>query len=84
MLTDDCAEFLLGVLGIRLDETETLWFFSDWSDCEPRTFAKRLEDLFLSRLLRDEAEARSGYRRVAVHFFEVDPRLKWSDWSASW
>lgn len=55
MLTDDCAEFVLGVLGVRLTELEALWFFSDWSHCEPRAFAKRVEDLFLSRLLHGEA-----------------------------
>lgn len=79
MLSDDCAEFLLELLGVRLSEIETLWFFSDWSDCDPRTFAKRLEDLFLSRLLCGEAAARSGYERVALAFFDVEPSMMWAE-----
>lgn len=58
MLTDAAAEFLLELFGVRLDDVEALWFFSDWSDCDPRTFAKRVEDLFLSRLLHGEAGCR--------------------------
>lgn len=54
MLTDFCAEFLLELLGFRLDEVETLWFFSDWSDAaSPRDFAQRLSDLCLSRVLSE-------------------------------
>lgn len=49
-LTDDCAEFLLELLRFNLDEIECLWFFSDWSHCPPRDFAKRVEDLCLSRI----------------------------------
>lgn len=54
MLTDDCAEFLLELLGVRLDEVETLWFFSDWSGAVRREFGQRFQDLCLSRVLRDD------------------------------
>jgi len=53
-ITDDCAEFLLEVLRFNLDEIDTLWFYSDWSDAAPREFAQRVQDLCLSRLLQEE------------------------------
>jgi len=53
MLTDACAEFLLELLRFDLDEIDTLWFFSDWSDAPPRDFAERVQDLCLSRLYRE-------------------------------
>lgn len=64
MLTDDCCEFLLELLRFNLDEIESLWFFSDWSDAAPREFAQRVQDLCLSRLLaeRDLADMRSAVR----------------------
>lgn len=44
MLTDEACLFLLDVLGVRLDETDRLWFFSDWATVVPRTFEERLWD----------------------------------------
>lgn len=56
LLTDDCAEFLVELLRFDLDEIECLWFYSDWSDCPPRDFAQRVQDLCLSRILREERD----------------------------
>lgn len=58
MLTDLAAEFVLGLLGVRLTELETLWFFSDWSDANPRCFRHRFADLCVSRFLDGELEFR--------------------------
>jgi hypothetical protein len=52
-LTDECAAFLLELLRFDLDEIDSLWFFSDWSECPPREFAQRVQDLCLSRLHRE-------------------------------
>lgn len=50
MLTDDCMLFLLEVMGFQLDESDHLWFFSDWFNVTPRTFEERLHDYCVSRL----------------------------------
>lgn len=49
MLSDACADFLLELLGVRLDSTDRLWFFSDWATVVPRTFEERFWDLCVSR-----------------------------------
>lgn len=54
-LTDECMEFLLELLRFDLDEVDSLWFFSDWSDASPRGFAQRVEDLCRSRLLSERS-----------------------------
>lgn len=67
MLTESGADFVLELLGVRLDETERLWFFSDWLSVVPRTFEERLHDVGVSRR-----------ECVRVHSFDVDPSMTWS------
>lgn len=56
-LTDECAAFLLELMGIKLSEVDALWFFSDWSQVVlPRSFEERLHDLAVSHGLRPSYE----------------------------
>lgn len=52
MLTESACDFLLELMGVRLDETDRLWFFSDWSGAFPRSFEERLHDLAVSLVER--------------------------------
>lgn len=53
VLTDECASFVLELMGVELSELEAFCFFFDWCHLPPRSFAERLYDLGRSRLRSD-------------------------------